>query len=63
MDRLISKYFLFSLMTQFELDPLFRSATGVYFHLPPLGWAREGVAGVKLSRWDLKIIIGKVRFA
>lgn len=50
-------------MTQFELDPLFRSATGVYFHLPPLGWARERVAGVKLSRWDMKIIIGKGRFA
>ena len=50
-------------MIQYELEPLIRCATGVYFHLPPLGWARERVVGVKLSRWDMKIVIGKGRFS
>lgn len=62
MDRLISKSFLFSFMIQYELETLFRCVTGVYFHLPPLGWARERAVGVRLSRWDMKIVIGKGRF-
>ena len=48
--RLTSKPVLLLFMIQFELEPLFKCAIGVYFHLPPLGWVREGVLGAKFSR-------------
>lgn len=52
--RLTSKHVLFLLMIHFEPELLLKCAIGMYFHL--LGCVRDGVVGVKFSKWGIKSV-------